>query len=150
VMVFHDESAAREMERRMRAVDAELERSNRELDDFAAIASHDLQEPLRKIQAFGDRLADHSSTTLDEEARDYLRRMTDAAGRMQTLISDLLEYSQVTIRPEPPQPVDLAKLSPKCFPTSTRASGRVMGALSSVGFPPCRQVPSRCVSCSRT
>jgi len=110
VMVFHDESAAREMERRMRAVDAELERSNRELDDFAAIASHDLQEPLRKIQAFGDRLADHSSTTLDEEARDYLRRMTDAAGRMQTLISDLLEYSQVTIRPEPPQPVDLGQV----------------------------------------
>ena len=73
VMVFHDESAAREMERRMRAVDEELERSNKELDDFAAIASHDLQEPLRKIQAFGDRLAEHSSSALDEEALDYLR-----------------------------------------------------------------------------
>jgi light-regulated signal transduction histidine kinase (bacteriophytochrome) len=77
------------------------------LDDFASIASHDLQEPLRKIQAFGDRLAERSSSALDEEARDYLRRMTDAAGRMQTLITDLLEYSQVAIHPEPPQPVDL-------------------------------------------
>jgi light-regulated signal transduction histidine kinase (bacteriophytochrome) len=110
VIVFRDVSEAREMALRMRAVDDELERSNRELDDFAAIASHDLQEPLRKIQAFGDRLAERSSSALDEEAQDYLRRMTDAAGRMQTLITDLLEYSQVTIRPEPPQPVDLGQV----------------------------------------
>jgi PAS domain S-box-containing protein len=110
VIVFRDVSKARAMALRMRAVDDELERSNRELDDFAAIASHDLQEPLRKIQAFGDRLAERSSSALDDEARDYLRRMTDAAGRMQTLITDLLEYSQVTIRPEPPQPVDLGQV----------------------------------------
>ena len=110
VIVFRDVSAAREMALRMRAVDDELERSNRELDDFAAIASHDLQEPLRKIQAFGDRLAERSSGALDEEARDYLRRMTDAAGRMQTLITDLLEYSHVAIRPEPPQAVDLGQV----------------------------------------
>ncbi len=110
VIVARDESVAREMARRVRAVGDELERSNRELDDFAAIASHDLQEPLRKIRAFGDRLAEHSTSALDEEARDYLRRMTDAAGRMQTLIADLLEYSQVTIRPEPPQPVDLGQV----------------------------------------
>jgi len=110
VIVFRDVSEAREMALRMLAVDAELERSNRELDAFASIASHDLQEPLRKIQAFGDRLAEHLSSALDEEAQDYLRRMTGAAGRMQTLITDLLEYSQVTIRPEPPQPVDLGQV----------------------------------------
>jgi PAS domain S-box-containing protein len=110
VIVVRDESAAREMARRIRAVGEELERSNRELDDFAAIASHDLQEPLRKIQAFGDRLAEHSSSALDDEARDYLSRMTDAASRMQILISDLLEYSQVAVRPEPPQPVDLGQV----------------------------------------
>jgi PAS domain S-box-containing protein len=107
VIVFRDVSEAREMALRMRAVGDELERSNRDLDAFASIASHDLQEPLRKIQAFGDRLAEHSSSALDEEARDYLCRMTDAAGRMQTLITDLLAYSQVTIRPESPRPVDL-------------------------------------------
>jgi signal transduction histidine kinase len=95
------------MEARLRAVSEELERSNRELQDFAAIASHDLQEPLRKIQAFGDRLAEHAAGGLDEDGQDALRRMMGAAGRMQSLINDLLEYSQVSMRPEPPRPVDL-------------------------------------------
>jgi light-regulated signal transduction histidine kinase (bacteriophytochrome) len=107
VIVFRDVSAARSSQQQLRAVSEELERSNRELQDFATIASHDLQEPLRKIRAFGDRLSEHSAGALDEEASDYLRRMTNAAGRMQTLINDLLEYSQVTLRPEPLQPVDL-------------------------------------------
>ena len=107
VIVFRDVSAARSSQQQLRAVSDELERSNRELQDFATIASHDLQEPLRKIQAFGDRLAEHSAEVLDEESRDSLRRMTNAAGRMQTLINDLLDYSQVTIRPERPRPVDL-------------------------------------------
>ena len=100
-------SLARASQLQLLAVSAELERSNRELQDFAAIASHDLQEPLRKIQAFGDRLAEHSADVLDEEARDSLQRMTSAAARMQTLINDLLEYSQLTMRPEPPRSVDL-------------------------------------------
>jgi PAS domain S-box-containing protein len=107
VIVFRDVSAARSSQQQLRIVSEELERSNGELQDFATIASHDLQEPLRKIRAFGDRLAVHSAGALDDEASDYLRRMTNAAGRMQTLINDLLEYSQVTMRPEPPRPVDL-------------------------------------------
>jgi PAS domain S-box-containing protein len=107
VLVFRDVSSARASEEQLRAVSEELRRSNRELQDFATIASHDLQEPLRKIQAFGDRLAERSAAVLDEEAKDSLQRMTSAAGRMQSLINDLLEYSQVTIRPQPPQPVDL-------------------------------------------
>jgi signal transduction histidine kinase len=98
------------LEATLQAVRAELERSNRDLEDFATIASHDLQEPLRKIQAFGDRLSERSSGALDEEALDYLARMTSAAGRMQTLINDLLHYSQVTIRPEPLRPVDLGQV----------------------------------------
>lgn len=107
VIVFRDVSLARASQLQLLAVSAELERSNRELQDFAAIASHDLQEPLRKIQAFGDRLAEHSAEVLDDEARDSLQRMTSAAARMQTLINDLLEYSQLTMRPEPPRSVDL-------------------------------------------
>jgi PAS domain S-box-containing protein len=107
VIVFRDVSAARSSRHALHAMSAELERSNRELDDFATIASHDLQEPLRKIQAFGDRLAERSVDVLDQEALDYLGRMTNAAGRMQSLINDLLQYSQVTLRPEPPRPVDL-------------------------------------------
>jgi PAS domain S-box-containing protein len=107
VIVIRDVSAARSSQAQLRVVGDELERSNRELQDFATIASHDLQEPLRKIRAFGDRLAEHSAAALDQEGSDYLRRMTNAAGRMQTLIKDLLEYSQVTLRPEPPRPVKL-------------------------------------------
>jgi PAS domain S-box-containing protein len=107
VMVFRDVGTARALAAQMRLADEELGRSNRELQDFATIASHDLQEPLRKIQAFGDRLEERLSNALDEETAEYLRRMKDAAARMQTLINDLLTYSQVTMRPETPQPVDL-------------------------------------------
>ncbi len=79
VVIFRDVTTARSMSLRMQAVDAELERSNRELQDFATIASHDLQEPLRKIQAFGDRLEEQSAGALDAESEDYLRRMRGAA-----------------------------------------------------------------------
>lgn len=73
----------------------ELERSNRELQDFAFVASHDLQEPLRKIQAFSDRLVSHSGN-FGEKEKDYLQRMQSAAERMQHLIEDLLSYSRIT------------------------------------------------------
>ncbi len=79
----------------LRASGEELERSNRELQDFASIASHDLQEPLRKIQAFGDRLTAGHGEALGETGRDYLDRMTAAAARMQLLIEGLLAYSRV-------------------------------------------------------
>lgn len=75
----------------------ELSRSNRELEDFAFVASHDLQEPLRKILAFGDRL-ETQSDNLTEKQRDFLQRMRSAAGRMSILISDLLEFSRITTR----------------------------------------------------
>lgn len=79
---------------------AELERSNRELQDFAFVASHDLQEPLRKIQAFSDRLMIKSDQFAERE-QDYLQRMQSAAHRMQSLIEDLLKYSRVTTRARP-------------------------------------------------
>ena len=76
----------------------ELARSNEELAQFAYVASHDLQEPLRKIVAFGDRLVSHSSAELDEQGRDYLERMQNAAQRMGQLIESLLELSRVTTK----------------------------------------------------
>jgi two-component system phosphate regulon sensor histidine kinase PhoR len=76
----------------------ELARSNAELERFAYVASHDLQEPLRKILAFGDRLKAKAADCINEEAHDYLDRMQGAAGRMQTLINDLLSYARVTTR----------------------------------------------------
>ncbi|HEX5077761.1 MAG TPA: PAS-domain containing protein [Geminicoccaceae bacterium] len=90
---------------------ARLERSNRELQDFASIASHDLQEPLRKIEAFGDRLAARCADGLSESGRMYIERMQDAAGRMRCLINDLLTYSRVTTKASPFAPVDLGRIA---------------------------------------
>ncbi|QTL37495.1 sensor histidine kinase [Pseudoalteromonas viridis] len=76
----------------------ELTRSNRELEDFAFIASHDLQEPLRKIRAFSDRIKANYETLLDDRGKDYLSRMDNAATRMSVLITDLLALSRVTTK----------------------------------------------------
>ncbi len=78
----------------------ELHRSNTELEQFAYVASHDLQEPLRKIRTFGDRLFERSSAVLDATSRDYLDRMQLASARMQKLIDDLLTFSRVSSRRE--------------------------------------------------
>lgn len=94
----------------LRLQSEQLQRSNQELQDFASVASHDLQEPLRKIQAFGDRLNVRCHNSLNDEGRDYLARMQKAAGRMQVLINDLLTFSRVTTRAQPFQEVDLKEL----------------------------------------
>jgi two-component system sensor kinase FixL len=90
---------------------AELEHSNRELEQFAYVASHDLQEPLRKICSFGSRLEMQHGDSLDESGRDCLRRMQGAAVRMQTLIDDLLALSRVTTKGQTFVPVDLAVIA---------------------------------------
>jgi PAS domain S-box-containing protein len=84
-----------------------LSRSNAELEQFAYVASHDLQEPLRKIQAFGDRLKTKYEAGLGPEGLDYLTRMQNAAARMQILIQDLLSLSRVTSNSKPFTAVDL-------------------------------------------
>jgi PAS domain S-box-containing protein len=90
---------------------AKLERSNRDLQDFAYIASHDLQEPLRKVTAFGDRLVSKYGEALDETGRDYLARMQNATQRMQNLINSLLALSRVTTKGQPFTRVDLAEVT---------------------------------------
>jgi len=94
-------------EQRVQEVATELKRSNEELEKFAYVASHDLQEPLRKIQAFGDRLERKCGEALDEQSRGYLDRMLDAATRMRTLINDLLAFSRVATSTTPYDNVDL-------------------------------------------
>jgi len=73
-----------------------LQESNQELQAFASVASHDLQEPLRKVITFGERLQSKYAEQLDERGTDYLWRMQNAALRMQTLINDLLDFSRIT------------------------------------------------------
>jgi signal transduction histidine kinase len=98
-------------ERAVRSTAEELERSNRELTQFASVASHDLQEPLRKIQAFGDRLLGQCGDQLNEKGKDYLDRILAATGRMRQLIDGLLEYSRVSTRNQPRVPVDLGQVA---------------------------------------
>jgi len=105
------DDAASEAANKLRAYATRLERSNRELETFASVASHDLQEPLRKIRAFGDRLASKYSAQLEPGARDYLERMCGAAARMQVLIENLLSFSRVTTKAQPFASVDLASVA---------------------------------------
>ncbi len=86
----------------------QLERSNQDLQDFAHVASHDLQEPLRKIETFGSRLSQRYGTTLPEDGRMFIERMQDASSRMRKLISDLLTYSRSVTMQAPAEPVNLA------------------------------------------
>lgn len=114
-----------------------LVQSNRDLEGFAAVAAHDLQEPLRKIQLFGDRLAQKCSALLTEQGRDYLTRMVDATGRMRMLINDLLELSRVTAKTTPLSPVSLGRIADDLIADLevqlTQSGGRIeIGALPTI------------------
>jgi len=91
-------------------IEEELKRSNQDLQDFASIASHDLQEPLRKVIMFGDRLNTQFSEQMDAKALGYLERMSGAASRMQTLINELLLFSRVGSKAEPFKATNLEKI----------------------------------------
>ncbi len=107
VVIFKDITERKRAEETLARKAAELSRSNAELEQFAYVASHDLQEPLRKIQTFGDRLKTRVEAAKVEDARDYLERMLNAAARMQKLIADLLTFSRVISSSQPFVPVDL-------------------------------------------
>ncbi|MGB4299227.1 MAG: PAS domain-containing protein, partial [Candidatus Saccharicenans sp.] len=87
----------------------QLERSNRDLQEFAFVASHDLQEPLRKIEAFGAALIELSDNLTDKQI-DYLGRMRNAAARMRIMVDDLLALSRVNRQTQPFQPIDLNQI----------------------------------------
>ncbi|MDP6951341.1 MAG: histidine kinase dimerization/phospho-acceptor domain-containing protein, partial [Alphaproteobacteria bacterium] len=90
---------------------AALDRSNQELEQFATIASHDLQEPLRKVMAFAALLREEDGGALSESGLDYLGRMENASERMLVLIGDLLRLARVTSRAQPFEATDLAKVA---------------------------------------
>jgi len=89
----------------------ELARSNADLQQFATIAAHDLQEPLRKIQFFGEQLKIECGEALGDEGRDYLERMRNSTKRMQSLISDLLALARIGSSAQRFVPVDLAAVT---------------------------------------
>lgn len=104
-------TARLQAEAELRRYAKKLEFSNRELEDFAYVASHDLQEPLRKIEAFGDRLAAKYAAELGEDGKSYLERMQSAAGRMRALINDLLSYSRLSTKTKPFARVNLGNIA---------------------------------------
>lgn len=110
IAAVRDVTESRKAQKALARYARELERSNAELERFAYVASHDMKEPLRKIQAFGDRLATRYAGSLDETANDYVHRMQDAARRMSLLIEDMLTYSRIEIRSGAWEKVNLQKL----------------------------------------
>lgn len=107
VSVRYDITERKLAEEQLKVYAKKLEISNKELQDFASVAAHDLQEPLRKIQAFSERLTSKAKNLLDAETFDYVNRIQNSAKRMQTLINDLLTYSRVTTKSQPFSQVDL-------------------------------------------
>lgn len=109
VGVMRDVTQRQAGEEAMKALTQKLEQSNQELSDFARVASHDLQEPLRKIHAFGDRLI--AKNLVQSEGHAYLERIQDATKRMSTLIQDLLALSRVTTKVQPFMTVNLTQVA---------------------------------------
>ncbi len=111
VVIAHENITDRKLSEEALAQKAlELSIANAEMEDFTRIASHDLQEPLRKIRIFGERLENRAGERLDIQELDYLKRMQNAAQRMQQLIDELLLYTQITTQAQPLVPVQLTPL----------------------------------------
>lgn len=108
--IIHDLTKQKEDENKLLKYAEELERSNRELEEFAYVSSHDLQEPLRKIQTFGSRIEEMEAEHLSKKGKDYLSRMLSASLRMQGLINDLLSFSRVSAKSKVFKLVDLNQI----------------------------------------
>lgn len=104
ILILQEESST---EAQMAHVQERLRKCEKELQDFAYIASHDLQEPLRKVQAFGDRLNQKCANELGDKGQDYLARMLNATQRLQEFLHALLEYSRVSTKGKPATTCDL-------------------------------------------
>ena len=135
-MVLEKEKFQKILENKVR----ELDRSNKELEEFAYIASHDLQEPLRKITSFSERLKEKLPSNLEPDVQLYLNRMLAATDNMRTLIDNLLEFSRTSRISEPFVGTDLnniisevrADLELKIEETSTKIESDTLPVIDAI------------------
>jgi signal transduction histidine kinase len=107
LVTFTDHTALRQAQMALEKTIDELKRTNANLEEFAYAASHDMQEPIRKIHYFSNRIREQFSQDMDPAALRYFERLEAATDRMRHLVDDLLAYSQVTHRPSLFEEVDL-------------------------------------------
>jgi PAS domain S-box-containing protein len=108
--ITEQKTFAEQLEEQVKGRTAELVKMNKELQSFAYISSHDLQEPLRKIQTFATRITEKEANNLSDNGKDMFNRMQESARRMQTLIQDLLAYSRTNTEERKPEKTDLNRI----------------------------------------
>ncbi|GMA15469.1 hypothetical protein GCM10025871_18000 [Deinococcus metallilatus] len=126
VVAMHDLTARKQAEQTLRQRTAELERSNAELEQFAYIASHDLQAPIRAVTSFAELTLRRYGEQLDERGRAYLHQIVEGGQHMKQLVDDLLTFSRVHTQQREPQPTD-------SNPVFDRVVRRLDGEIASLG-----------------
>ena len=145
VHILRDLEEAQAANQRLDEQARDLERSNRDLEQFAYVASHDLQEPLRKVSSFCQLLQRRYGGQLDERADQYIGFAVDGAQRMQQLINDLLAFSRVGRTTEGFEPVDLNAVAAKAAAAQLDAdAGRGRRQVSSSASCPWSSATGRC------
>jgi PAS domain S-box-containing protein len=140
-----DITARKETEAQLQRTLADLDRSNKELEQFAYVASHDLQEPLRMVGSYTQLLAQRYQGQLDDKAQKYIRYAVDGALRMQTLVNDLLAYSRVGTRSKPPGPTDVQAVLNEATQNLAAAIAEARAIITNDDLPTVRADPSQLV-----
>lgn len=134
---------AAELDERVKQRTRDLERSNLDLMQFASVASHDLKEPLRKVQTFGTQLRDRLADRLSEEETDLFRRLVNSAARMQSLVNDVLQLSKLSDQTVTFEPVDLNAVVAQIRDDLELTIHEQGAALSSGNLPSLRAAPGQ-------